>query len=245
MRPALWGVLLAGAGVAVFVGAVVRAQPERTLSSFSTSLEGRTTNQRHNALLAVRKLDGAIIAPGEVFSFNGSVGTYSRDAGYRRAPVSYNGTLIESWGGGVCQASTTVYSAALLAGLEVVERHRHRFWPSYVAPGRDAAVAFDDIDLKLRNPYRVPVRIEAAVRGATLHVRLVSRETPEALPTVHTEVRSWVPAREFRLASQSTTRVRNQGKDGYDVATYRLWQGHRELISLDTYPPMHRIVESR
>jgi vancomycin resistance protein YoaR len=135
------------------------------LVEFATSLEGRTQGQRHNATLAAKRLHGAILAPDATWSFNQTVGQWVRSEGYVRAPVSYGGVLVPAWGGGVCQTSTTLYNAALLAGLEVVERHPHTIAPSYIAPGRDAAVAHGIADLKLRNPYPFPCRIECFVRG--------------------------------------------------------------------------------
>jgi vancomycin resistance protein YoaR len=124
------------------------------LVEFATSLEGRTPGQRHNATLAAKRIHGATLAPDTEWSFNQTIGQWVRSEGYVRAPVSYGGVLVPAWGGGVCQTSTTLYNAALLAGLEVLERHPHTIAPSYIAPGRDAAVAQGIADLKLRNPYR-------------------------------------------------------------------------------------------
>src|SRR5687768_10708784 len=107
---------------------------EFELSHFVTVMRGRTPNQAHNAALAARSIDGVWIKPGETFSFNKVVGSWSSDTGYKRAPVSYDGELVPAWGGGVCQTSSTLYNAALLAGLTVTERHRHRWLAKYVAP---------------------------------------------------------------------------------------------------------------
>jgi vancomycin resistance protein VanW len=214
---------------------------ERIVASYATSLEGRTGSQRHNARMAVEKLNGARLLPGEEFSFNKRVGTFSRDAGYRKAPVSFNGTLIDDWGGGVCQASTTLYNAVLLSGMQITERHRHQFQPSYVAPGRDAAVAFSHIDLKFKNPYSFPVRVEAAIDGAMLRVDLISARGLPAKPHVYSTVLS--STEPWTLGGG--TRVRNSGKRGFEVAVYRQTGNRRELISQDSYPVMHRVVEAR
>jgi vancomycin resistance protein YoaR len=89
-------------------------------------------SQRHNARKAALSLDNQTIAPGATFSFNKVVKSWSWDQGYVKAPVSYDGELIPAYGGGVCQASTTLYNAVLLAGLPIVERHSHVFTPHYV-----------------------------------------------------------------------------------------------------------------
>lgn len=234
--------------LAVGAGAVLCYQPGREpcLGRYATDLKSRTRNQRHNAMLAAKFLNGVVIPPRTVFSFNGSVGSWSRDVGYRKAPVSYNGQLVPSWGGGVCQTSTTLYNAALLAGLEVVERHPHRFATGYCPPGRDAAVAFNGIDLKLRNPFDKPIRIEAVERHASLQVSLYGSDGSESRPKILTEVRQLSEPATFSVKTgRASSRVRNTGKRGYQIATYRVLNGHKALLSVDEYPVVHRIVEYR
>jgi vancomycin resistance protein VanW len=234
--------LAAGAG---YLG--LRALPvEREVASYVTPLDGRTRAQKHNARLSAQKLNGARIEADGAFSFNGRVGSYSRDAGYRKAPVSYNGQLIDDWGGGVCQTSTTLYNAALLAGMDVVERHRHQFQPTYVPPGRDAAVAYSNIDLKLRNPHPFPVRVEARVEGDMLRVALVGTGVLKERPQVYSEVLNRENPATFRMGDPGRpTRLRNSGKRGYEVAVYRITGDRRELVSHDSYPVMHRVLDER
>ena len=236
-------------GVAVTVLAIAAGiglanQPSKGVAAkYATTLQGRSANQRHNAFLACSKLNGAVIQPGAEFSFNRRVGSWSRDAGYRRAPVSYNGTLIDAWGGGVCQTSTTLYNAALLAGMAIEERHPHRFAPSYVPPGRDAAVAFSGVDLRFKNPYDVPLTLEAKFEGDRLTVAFIS---PKPLPNwnIQTSVQRYQPPRAVRIESANgRSRVRNIGKPGWNVVTYRSLKGEREWVSADNYPSMDRVEE--
>jgi vancomycin resistance protein YoaR len=230
---------------AVAVGSMSRPEPEEgVLATYSTTLEGRLRSQRHNAELCLDRLNGVEIGPHEVFSFNRSVGTWSRDRGYRKAPVSYNGQLVNSWGGGVCQTSTTLYNAALLAGLPILERHRHRFSPGYVPPGRDAAVAFDRIDLRFVNPYPFPIRLKGSVENGRLVVRILG-EGAGTPATVTTEVRQRRAPLTVTIAGGSSGRVRNSGKEGYEVLVWRTQNGQRELVSIDDYPAVNRIVEYR
>lgn len=236
--------LVASIAVATVIGLAQDKGPQ-AIASYHTSLDGRNTNQRHNADLAARRLDRAIVPAHAVFSFNGRVGSFSRDAGYRRAPVSYNGQLIDAWGGGVCQCSTTLYNAALLGGMKIVERNRHHFAPSYVPVGLDAAVAYSDIDLKFENPYDFPVEIRAKTDGRQLDVTILGRGNPEAKPVVMQELKNKVDATVYRIGNGgSSSRLRNSGKAGYDVTIYRLVGGRREWISSDHYPPMARVLES-
>lgn len=149
------------------------------LSTFRTSLEGRTEGQRYNAMKAIRAINGAVIPPGGTFSFNSRVGSWTRERGFVRAPVSLGGILVPSWGGGVCQVSTTLYVAALLAGMEILERHNHAVAPSYVPTGMDAAVAYGVADLKLRNPFQFPVQIRCEVKGNQIVCQIVGVMTPK------------------------------------------------------------------
>ena len=136
-----------------------------TLGTYATSLGGRTQGQRHNAIRAATELNDAIIPPGATFSYNRRVRAWATEPGYWKAPVSYAGSMTLAVGGGVCQTSSTLYNAALLAGLEISERHPHTALPRYVPPGRDAAVAYPGIDLRLKNPHPFPVRIRFAGWG--------------------------------------------------------------------------------
>lgn len=234
-------------GLSIALATTLAAQPtgEVVVAQFSTTLVGRTPNQKHNARLALAKLNGAEIAPGAEFSFNHRVGSWSRDTGYRRAPVSYNGTLIDAWGGGVCQTSTTLYNAALLAGLTIEERHPHHFAPSYCPPGRDAAVAFSGVDLRVKNTHKAKLMVRGRIEGDRLVVSLVAdRELPKATVQSRVEMAE-LPSQLILDRGGDQRRVRNLGKAGWDVMTFRIWPDRRELVSHDYYPAMHKIVEYR
>ncbi len=248
-------VMLAAGGV--WVSRLAAAQPgEIEIAGYATSLHGRSAGQRHNARLAAQSINGRVIAPGAVFSFNKTVGSWTLDRGYVKAPVSFDGELVPAFGGGVCQTSTTVYNAALLAGLPVLERHHHVFAPSYVAPGRDAAVAQYDIDLRIGNPYPWPVRLQARIQGDRLEVRVFGHEQPAAAVQILTEVLSATPPARLTYAmsdadgSAQRTYVRSPGATGYRVLTYRVFfedrrETRREPLSDDTYQAMNRLVAVR
>jgi len=155
---------------------------------------GRPT-KIHNLQLAAEAIDGVILNPGELFSFNDVVGPWSYDKGYKKAPVSYTGLMVPAWGGGVCQVSSTLYNAALLAGLEIVERGPHYWGPNYIAPGRDAAVAYGELDLKFRNNLPKSLRIRARVRGEKLLVEICSRYKPPYSVEIISEEKAITPPR--------------------------------------------------
>ncbi len=230
------------------------ASSEAILAGYTTPLEGRTHSQKHNAIKAADALNGKVILPGAEFSFNKTVKSWSWDAGYMKAPVSYDGELIRAYGGGVCQTSTTLYNAALLAGLEIKERHSHVFAPHYVPPGRDAAVAQYTVDLRVRNPYLFPVRIVTATNGNRLQVRLVgAKEARPRVEILSEPLSRSEPERLTRITyrddgSTGRSYVRNPGARGYRVLTYRLLtppdgKTKREKLSDDTYQAMDRLIQ--
>jgi vancomycin resistance protein YoaR len=224
----------------------------QVISSYHTGLLQRTAGQAHNVRLAARAMNGKIIPPRGEFSFNRIVSSWSGDRGYVKAPVSYDGELIPAWGGGVCQASSTLYNAALLSGLEITERHRHHFPARYVPPGQDAAVAQYNIDLRFRNPYNYPIKIEAKVEGDKLICRILSQKPLGKKISVEREIKQVTAPGEVVRGSltspDSHWRVTNHGAPGLRVAVYRrITTGNlseRTLISEDTYPPLNRLVEA-
>lgn len=239
--------LMLGAGGLVLVALLVGLAPsgETMIGEYSTSLKGRTRGQRINAMKALGSVNGAWIQPGATVSFNNLVGSWSKDRGFQKAPVSFNGQLLPAFGGGVCQTSTTLYNAGLRAGLEVVERHRHHFMPTYVPPGRDSAVAFPDIDLKLRNPYDFPIRIEARKVQEDIVVRLWSKSRLSETPVVQEIVHSKFEPRILQISDENRRASVNLGKPGFEVSVVRRWSGRIEQISTDTYPSMSKIVNDR
>ena len=243
-----------GGGAALLFRQVASAPPvEVELAGFATSLAGRSPSQRHNAHLAAMELNGSHVAAYGSFSFNKVVKSWSVDRGYVKAPVSYDGELIRAFGGGVCQASTTLYNVALLSGMKILERHPHVFAPHYIPPGRDAAVAHPGIDLRFKNPYPWPIRISAATIGDRLDIRIFGAKSSAIKYDVDTQLlNDTQPARMTRVVSDEHVGgpVRSPGADGCRVVAYRYrWTAKgervRERLSDDTYPAMDRVVRIR
>ena len=126
-----------------------------------------------NIALASSKLNDILIRKDEVFSFNTTVGRRTKAAGYKDAPVIIEGKVLEDVGGGVCQVSSTLYNAVLLAGLTPTVRAPHFFPSSYCPPGLDATVADDVLDFQFRNPLVHPVYLLASAYGSSLTVYIL------------------------------------------------------------------------
>ena len=126
-----------------------------------------------NIWLAANSISHKIVKPSWTFSFNDTVGERTWDAGYKVAGVIINGRPAEDYGGGVCQVSSTLYNAVLLAGLTPTERTPHFYQSTYVAPGRDATVADGYLDFKFRNDLPHNVYLIAEAYGSTLSVYIL------------------------------------------------------------------------
>lgn len=120
-------------------------------SSFFTNFSTSSPSRKNNIRVSLSRFDGLVLEPGESFSFNRITGIRDEKAGYQKAKIITGGTFVQGFGGGVCQVSTTIYNACLLAGLEILEVHNHSLPVSYVEPSFDAMVNSGSSDLKVRN----------------------------------------------------------------------------------------------
>ncbi len=144
----------------------------RLLSSYTT-VSTNTANGNSNMALALSKINGTVLQPGQEFSYNGTIGDSTNPAnGWKGAGGLVNGLHVQVYGGGICQGATTLYNAALLAGLEIVERECHSEPSIYCPIGLDATVDYGNIDLKIRNPLENPIYISSWMDGVTLHVNI-------------------------------------------------------------------------
>ena len=123
------------------------------ISSFSTRLPNDTKSRDHNIKLACKTLNETVIKSGETFSFWDSLGCPTKEKGYKEAKTfTSNGEVTQSYGGGVCQISTTIYNAILkVDGLKITERHEHSREVPYIEDGKDAAVSYNTADLKFKS----------------------------------------------------------------------------------------------
>lgn len=151
----------------------------RVLSSFETDFSKKPRSRVPNIRTAARYLNGVIIGPGEVFSFNHVVGPRTEERGFVDAPVIVADELEPGLGGGVCQVASTLFAAAMLGGMEIVERRSHSRPSGYAPLGLDATVIYPKVDLRLRNPYDTPLMLHAFLPGrGVLRVELLGREPP-------------------------------------------------------------------
>lgn len=134
------------------------------LATYSTKIYTKTEERQNNVRIACEELNGTTVASGETFSFTDTLGPANPEEGYQKAETfDKNGEIIQEYGGGKCQISSTLYNAVLaVPTLTVIERHEHSNDVPYVEEGKDAAVSFGSVDFKFRNDNSYTIRIDAS-----------------------------------------------------------------------------------
>jgi vancomycin resistance protein YoaR len=146
------------------------------IASYSTVFYDKNENRISNIKTASKELNHTVIYPDEVFSFNKTLGKRTKDKGYKEAPILSHGEKAKGTGGGICQISSTLYNAALLADMEIVERHLHSKQVPYVPEGKDAAVVYNTKDFKFRNTKDYPVEIVIKITEDEIRISLNKKE---------------------------------------------------------------------
>jgi len=147
------------------------------ISKFSTSIKNSSKDRIHNIKLACEKINGTVIDIKSVFSFNKVVGERTKKAGYKSAKIIENGEFVEGIGGGVCQVSTTLYNAILLAGLTVLEYHPHSLKVGYVPASLDAMVSYPYADLKFFNQTNLPIYVKMQIDAYEITAKIYGEKT--------------------------------------------------------------------
>lgn len=211
------------------------AQIVDVVSTFTTRFPVRQTDRNANIRLASSKLDGHVLMPGERMSFNETVGRRTIANGYRVAGVYVNGRHDTGVGGGICQVSTTLYNAVLLADLKVSRRQNHSLPVAYVPLGRDATVDFGSIDLVFENPTDGPIAIAREYQPGKLTFSILGRKTPgKSVKIEAVGHSSWshpVKYVEDPSLAPGKTRVVDKGGAGRRVTTYRVVLQDGKVVS--------------
>lgn len=224
------------------------------VSVFRTKLTA-DQNRNTNIRLAANAVNGKAVMPGETFSFNQATGQRTQEKGYQYAAAIAGGTTVDEVGGGVCQVSSTLFNAAAMANLAVIERSPHA-WPStYVDAGRDATVNWPDLDFKFRNDKTTPVFLVAYCEGGECVVEIYGAALDAGVSIeLNTNVVSVSKPPETPLYENNpelpfgTTREKIKARTGYDVETYQVFLQNgreikRQLLCVSHYPVSRQVIE--
>lgn len=224
------------------------------IASFATNYINISSPERANNIkLSTDSINGTILMPGEVFSFNEVVGQRTADRGYQAASVIVGNKVEDGLGGGICQTSSTLYNAALMANLKSVERAHHTLPSSYIPLGRDATVDWENIDYKFKNDYSFPIYIEGSTYSGEIRFNIYSNSSLKNRSyEITTDVYENVPTDTKTIQDanlpQGATEIVQNAYQGFKVKVYRnIYEGgkliNKELISNDFYRPVQGIIK--
>ena len=188
-------------------------------------------NRNNNISQACDNINGTILEPGEVFSFNEVVGQRTYDNGFLPATVIAGGEYKQDLGGGICQVSTTLYNAVLMTDLEIVERHPHA-WPSeYISPGLDATVDWPALDFKFKNDtdFQIVIVTWWDPSDSTCNAQIYGKKLPDGMYIeTHGEIVGQTPAGETEYVADpdmpvGQTKTLRNAHQGISAYAYKVW----------------------
>lgn len=196
------------------------------LGRYSTVYSTSNKSRSSNVELAASKINSAVLAPGDEFSYNDTVGKRTRENGFKEAQIYENGEVVQGLGGGVCQVSSTLYSAVLYADLKVTERRAHSMTVGYVPKGQDATVSYGTIDFKFKNSTNYPIKISAAAKDGKIEITILGTkpENEKTVKIINNVIETNEPEIEEvpdKTLSTGQKKVISKGKTGYKVETVR------------------------
>ena len=223
------------------------------LSTFSTKYDASNAPRTTNLKLAMNKLNGVVVSPGETFSYNKTLGKRTAEAGYREAGGFAGGRVVQTLAGGICQISSTLYDAVVYANLEIVERHNHMFLAGYVGAGKDATVVYGAYDFKFKNTRKYPIMLKTSIGSGVARIDVFGiKEDVEYEVEISSKILSYTPFKVVRENDSSLApgkeRVAQNGMNGCKSITYKILKLNgkevsRTVLSSDTYDPMNKIIK--
>ncbi len=229
------------------------ARVKDLMGTFSTNFKSSGSNRSKNVKNGCAKINGTVIYPGETLSVYECVSPFTAANGYELAGSYLNGTTVESYGGGICQVSTTLYNAAIRAELDIAMRFNHSMIVNYVDPSADAAIAGTYKDLRIVNNYENPIFIEGVCSGGiiTFNIYGVETRTPGREVIFESETLSTedLPI-QFNLSSSYALGYYNVDQSAHQGIKSRLWkvvkengkQVSRDIFNNSTYKASPKIV---
>ncbi len=227
------------------------AHLEVVLGQYSTKFRPYQRDRTHNLRLAAAALNETVIKPGEVMSLNERVGERLEERGYRPAPIFIEGEVTPSTGGGVCQIASTTYNAALLANLDIVERHHHSRPVDYVPTGRDATVYWGQYDLKIRNNLSHAVLLITSVGENTVTMKFLGAAEDDYDVEITRSGLTRIPYSTQEVPDPELDEgkrvVEKEGRPGWRVTVSRKVTRNGKLVReqtlhTDYYPPQNAVV---
>ena len=228
-------------------------------SEFSTNIETSSSGRKYNIRKALNAINGIHLNKYEKFSFNKTVGRRTADNGYKNAKVILDGEFVEGVGGGVCQVSSTLYNAVLLAGLEVVSSQKHSQRVGYVKPGFDAMVNYGTSDLVFENNSDGDIYILCKYTNNLITISIYGSDLQNVSYSREYEIVNPVSAGQTKIIYDTENKYADKvmyddeffelkkARDGYTIKSYLIKTINGEpvkkvLLRTDKYLPQHSVL---
>jgi vancomycin resistance protein VanW len=223
------------------------------LETYSTSLENKEENTIYNIKLATEAINGILVKPEEIFSFNKYVGPAEKADGYKESTIIANGVFVNGYGGGICQVSSTLYNAVLFANLPIVERYNHSVYgeaTKYVPLGQDAAIFYGFKNLRFKNNSNHAMVIFSKVFRDRLQVSIFGADEDKAEVEIISKDKKVI---DYQIIREKDSKLEagqeivvQEGVPGYQIKTYRIirkdGEEKIEFLAEDTYKSVPMIV---
>lgn len=214
------------------------------LGSYTTTYDASNRPRVNNIHLLGDALDGTLIEPGGVFSFNGTVGERTAAKGYQEAGAIVNGKLVQQLGGGICQVGTTLFNAIFESGLPVLERRNHSFYISHYPAGRDATVSWGGPDLKFKNDTSHWVLISVSYTSSSITISLYGTDPGYEVESSVSDWRNIKPYPTETIEDPTmyvgTRVVEEKGVTGRTITVTRTVRKGGEVVRTDTFVSVYR-----
>lgn len=199
------------------------------------------SNRTRNLELACEAIDGTILNPGDVFSFNGIVGERTAEKGYKEAIVYVSGKSESELGGGVCQVASTIYYCAMYADLEIVQRTEHAYIVTYVPGGLDATVYFGSLDFQFKNSTDYPIKVRTYLSGGKCWVELIGTNINNKSVEIESQRVSSTP---YQTITTSDPDEVQSGYTGYVYKITRYVYENGVLVRTDSTEDLDKLGSS-
>jgi len=224
------------------------------LGAYSTSLENKEENTIYNIRLSSEVINGILLKPEEIFSFNKYVGPAEKADGYKESTIIANGVFVNGYGGGICQVSSTLYNAVLLANLPILERYNHSVYgeaTKYVPLGQDAAIFYGFKNLRFKNNSDHAIVIFSKVFRDRLQVGIFGGNENKAEVEIISKDKKII---DYQLIKEKDSKLEagqeivvQEGVPGYQIKTYRIvrkdGEEKIEFLAEDTYKSVPMIIK--
>ena len=220
------------------------------IATYTTTFLSTNKPRVSNIHTLSKALDGTLVAPGDTFSFNGTIGPRTAAKGYEEAPAIIGGRLVPSLGGGICQVATTLFNTVFESGLPVAERRNHSFYISSYPKGRDATVAWGGVDFKFKNDTDHWIYIATAYSNSSVTISLYGTDPGYAVTGSTGEFTDIRPFSVKEVPDETlavgTRVVEDSGVDGRKIVVKRTVLRGGTVVREDTftssYAPKQQVV---